>query len=166
MFISINEVMSLSKDDVRVLQQTLTDSIPLLSSVFKGVFLTTFTLYFLQLYCPIGIFPMGNLDCFPQGKPAATESCYPRYGGCWVFTCFHNSPNSGMDYKIFNVCTDVNACNCTWGCTDTIRESARKVDWKKKPMPCWGIKPVSWACQSDALPTELYSHCMSHTAES
>ena len=27
-----------------------------------------------------------------------------------------------MDYRIFNMCTDVNACDCTWGCTDTVRE--------------------------------------------
>ena len=33
-----------------------------------------------------------------------------------------------MDYKIFNMCTDVNACDCTQGCTDTVRESALKVD--------------------------------------
>ena len=42
-----------------------------------------------------------------------------------------------MDYRIFNVRTDVNACNCTRGCTDTVRESALKADWKKKPLPHW-----------------------------
>ena len=26
-----------------------------------------------QLYCPLGIFPMGNSGCFPRGKPATTE---------------------------------------------------------------------------------------------
>ena len=31
-----------------------------------------------------------------------------------------------MNYGIFNVRTDVNACNCTHGCTDTITESALK----------------------------------------
>ena len=36
-------------------------------------------------------------------------------------------------YRIFKVRTDVNACNCTRRCTDTIRESALKVDsWRKK----------------------------------
>ena len=40
---------------------------------------------FLQLYCPNGICPMGNSGCFPQGKPAATESRYPTYCACWVF---------------------------------------------------------------------------------
>ena len=70
---------------------------------------------FLQLYCPSGISPMGNLGCFPQGKPAATESRYPTYCACWVFWCFHNPPNCDMDYRIFNMCTDVNVCDGTKG---------------------------------------------------
>ena len=40
-----------------------------------------------------------------------------------------------MDYRIFNVRTDVNACDCTRGCTDTGRESALKVDPGRK-IPC------------------------------
>ena len=40
-----------------------------------------------------------------------------------------------MDYRIFNVLTDVNACDCTQGCTDTERESAPKVVSGKK-IPC------------------------------
>ena len=62
----------------------------------------------------------------PRGKPAATESGYPTYGACWMFLCLHNPPNSDMDYGIFNVRTDVNACDCARGCTNTIRESALK----------------------------------------
>ena len=39
-----------------------------------------------------------------------------------------------MDYRIFNVRTDVNACHRTRGCTDTVRESALQVDsWRKIP---------------------------------
>ena len=49
--------------------------------------------------------------------------------------CCHNPLNSNMDYRIFNVRIDVNACHCTWGCPDTNRESALKVDPGKK-MPC------------------------------
>ena len=37
-----------------------------------------------------------------------------------------------MDYMTFNARTDVNAYDCTRGCTDTERESARKVDSGKK----------------------------------
>ena len=44
-----------------------------------------FTFHILQLYCPNGIFFMGNSGCFPRGKPAATESRYPTYSACWVF---------------------------------------------------------------------------------
>ena len=37
-----------------------------------------------------------------------------------------------MDYGIFNVRTDINACDCTRGITDTVRGSARKVDSRRK----------------------------------
>ena len=94
-----------------------------------------FLLYFLQLYCPDGIFPMGNSGCLLRGKPAATGSRYPTYSPCSVFECFLNPPNSDMDYGIFNMHTDVNACDCTRGCTDTLRESALKVDSGRK-IPC------------------------------
>ena len=69
-------------------------------------------------------------------SPAASSSSVVRpqwsswrfchYGACWVFLRFHYLPNSDMDYEIFNVNTDVNACDCTRACTDTARESALK----------------------------------------
>ena len=37
-----------------------------------------------------------------------------------------------MDYRIFNVRTDVNACDCTRGWTNTVRESAKT----KTKFPC------------------------------
>ena len=40
-----------------------------------------------------------------------------------------------MDYGIFNVCTDVNACDCARVCTDTVRQTALKVDSGRK-IPC------------------------------
>ena len=104
-----------------------------ISPVFLCLALSIFFLFFIfiQLYCPNGISPMRNSGCFPREKPAATESRYPTYGACWVFWCFHNSPNSDMDYRIFNVRTYVNACDCTRGCTDTRKrvctESGRKI---------------------------------------
>ena len=52
--------------------------------------------------------------------------------------------------------TDVNACDCARGCTDTVREPALKVDWEKNPLLHRGIEPASAACRSDALPTELH----------
>ena len=90
---------------------------------------------FLKLYLFNGISPVRNSGCFPRGKPAAAKSRYPTCGACWVFQCFHNPPNSDMDYSIFNVHTDVNACDCARGCTDTVRESALKVDTGRK-IPC------------------------------
>ena len=65
-----------------------------------------------------------------------------------------------MDYGIFNVRTDVNACDCTRECTDTVRESALKDNWEKNPLPHRGIEPASAACRYDALPTELPSQEM------
>ena len=46
-----------------------------------------------------------------------------------------NPPNSDMDYRIFNMHTDVNACDRTPGCRDTKRECALKVDSGRK-VPC------------------------------
>ena len=40
-----------------------------------------------------------------------------------------------MDLGIFKVRTDVNACDCTRECTDTVRESSLKVDSGRK-IPC------------------------------
>ena len=37
-----------------------------------------------------------------------------------------------MDYRMLNVLINVNACDCARGCTDTARESALKVDSRRK----------------------------------
>ena len=72
--------------------------------------------------------------CFePSQEPAATESRYPTYGTCLVLYYSHNPSNPDMDYGIFKVCTDVNACNCTWECTDTLnRVCTESCLWEKK----------------------------------
>ena len=49
-----------------------------------------------------------------------------------------------MDYGIFNVHTDVNACDCIWECTDTIRESALKVDSGRKTLCSIGESNQCW----------------------
>ena len=98
------------------------------SGVVSSCFLAFSLFTILQLYCLDGISPMGTSGWLLRGKPAATESRYPTYSACWVFLCFLNPPNFDMDYRIFNVRTDVNACDCTGGCADTVRESALK--WK------------------------------------
>ena len=115
---------------------------------------------FLQLYCSTGISPMKTSGCFSWGKPALTESHHPIYGACWVLKCFHNPLNSDMDYGIFNVRIDVNVCNCTQGCLDTVREPALEESWlwEKNPLLHWGIEHASAACRFNALPTEPHSH--------
>ena len=80
----------------------------------------------------MGNFPHGKFRLLSLGKASWTVSRYPTYGACWVFWCVRNPPSSDMDYRVLNVRTDVNACDCTQGCTDTVRESAPKVDWEKK----------------------------------
>ena len=64
-----------------------------------------------------------------------------------------------MDYRIFNVCTTVNACNCTWGCTDTHkRVCTESWLWENHPLLHQGTKPASAVWRSEALPTELHPH--------
>ena len=95
-------------------------------------------LILLQLYCPNRISPMGNSGCFPRGKPAVTESRFPTYDACWVFQCFHNPPNSDMDHRIFYERTYFNACDCTQGGTDTLRESVLMLTLGEKSLAALG----------------------------
>ena len=53
---------------------------------------------------------------------------------------------------------DVNACDCTWGSMDSVKESVLTADWEKNPLPHQGIEPALAACQPDAVPTELHPH--------
>ena len=53
-----------------------------------------------------------------------------------------------MDNGIFKVHMDINACDCTWGCLDIVRESAQKVDSGWKPVLHLGIEPTSAARRS------------------
>ena len=69
-------------------------------------------------------FSHGEIRVAFPGESQLRQSCYSTYGACWMFECFHNPLNSDMDYGIFNVRTDVNVCNCTQGCLDTVREPA------------------------------------------
>ena len=57
------------------------------------------------------------------------------YGACWVCLCCHNPLTSDMDYMIFIMHTDVNACDCARGCSDTVREPALRADSGRK-IPC------------------------------
>ena len=76
---------------------------------------TNTSVVFFNCVCPMGISPMGNSGCFLLGKPAVTQSHYQPtvHAGCFSVSIIKS--NSDMDYRIFNISTDVNACNCTWG---------------------------------------------------
>ena len=62
-----------------------------------------------------------------------------------------------MDYRVFIVRTDVNACNCAWACTDIESVCTESWLWEENPLPHRGIEPVPAARQSDAE-TELHPH--------
>ena len=88
--------------------------------------------YILQLYCP-------NVFSPPEIRVAFLCESQLRHGRATQPTVhagrFHNLPNSDMDYRIFNVPTDVNVYDCTRGCMDTVRESELNVDSGRK-IPC------------------------------
>ena len=91
--------------------------------------LTFFLLFFHDCIAVMGFLNfLAKLGLLSRGKPATTESRNTTYGACRVFQCFHNPPNRDKECRIFKVRTDVNACDCTQGCKDTVRESAPKVD--------------------------------------
>ena len=64
-----------------------------------------------------------------------------------------------MDYGIFSVHTDVMRAIAHWG-VRTLQESLHwKLTLGENPLLHQGIEPVLVACQSNAVPTELHSHC-------
>ena len=88
---------------------------------------------FFRLYRPIGIPPTENSAAFPEESQLRQSRATQNYGACWVFLVFFIIHR--MDCGIFIVRRDVNACDCTRECTDTVRESALKVDSERK-IPC------------------------------
>ena len=66
----------------------------------------------------------------------------------------------GMDYRIFNVRTDVNTCDCTRGSRYGHRKRAGTDSWpwEKNPLPNRGIEPASAAWRADALTNWATSH--------
>ena len=102
-------------------------------------------------------FCRGKFGLFSPGKAICDRMTLPTPSACWVFLCFHNWTDSDMDYRIFNVRTDVNIWSCTQGCTDTVRESALKVDSGRK-IPC--RTGESNLCQRLAGPTLCQESCL------
>ena len=94
--------------------------------------------YFFTFYN--GIVPMGSFSweiqvAFPgKSQLRQIRATQPTvHAGYFSVSIFHRTLN--MDYRSFNVRTDVNVCDCTRGCTDIVKESAPKVDSGRK-IPC------------------------------
>ena len=68
--------------------------------LFQSVFV--FFVLFFTLCCP-------KESHLQQSRSRATQP-FTNYSACWVFICFHNPPNSDMDYRIFNVRTCLFLC--------------------------------------------------------
>ena len=97
---------------------------------------------------------MENLGCFPQGKASCNRVTLPTYSACWMFLWSHNSPNADMDYRIYNVRTGVNVCDCPRGCMDTPRESPH---WKFT----LGEKSLATLWNGTCMSGVLVRHCTS-----
>ena len=94
----------------------------------------TFTSFFFTFYnCIVPMdFSHGKFGLLFPGESQLRQSRATQptvHTGCLII---HNPLNSDMDYGIFNVRTDVNACDCARGCTDTVREPVLKVDSRRK----------------------------------
>ena len=84
---------------------------------------------------PMRFLPREIRVAFPGESQLRQSRAIHHMVHAWVFQCFHNPTNCVMDYRMFNARTDVTACDCTRGCTGTVRESAVKVDSGRK-IPC------------------------------
>ena len=71
-----------------------------------------------------------------------------------------------MDYRIFNMRTDINACDCAQGCTDTRkRVFTESWLWEKNPLLNQRIEPVSAVWRSDALTNWATSQPSAHCSK-
>ena len=120
-----------------------------------------FLLIFFQLFCPKWDFSHGKFGWLSPGKASCDRVKLPYLRCILGVLEFHNPPKSEMDYMIFNVDTDVNACDCTRGCTDTGKESApRVVSGRKIPCRTWKSNlrqrcDCPTLCQLNYIPTSL-----------
>ena len=91
---------------------------------------------------------MGNLGCFPCQLLQGHTTQPNMHAGCFSVSVIHRTLD--VVCRTFNMRTYVNACDCTRGCVDTIRESALKGDSGRR-IPChtkesnlrdWRASPV------------------------
>ena len=105
----------------------------------------------------MGFLPWEIRVAFPgESKLRESRATQPTvYAGCFRISIIHRTLHD-VDYRIFNVRTDVNTCDCIREWTDTVRSLHWKLTLGEKPLPKRGIEYASVACRPDALPTELY----------
>ena len=81
---------------------------------------------------------------FSTGQPQSIFEGWP--GVCCIFMC----PNNGVAADSWDF-QRVHRCQCMWFHTravQTLYQSAESRLWQKIPLPHWGVKPVSAACQT------------------
>ena len=96
----------------------------------EGVIVRVSSPFFLQLYCPMG-FSNGKFGfTFPAEsqlrQSRATQTTV--HAGCFSVSIIHRT----LTWTTGSLTCDVNACDRTQGCTDTVRESALKADLGRK----------------------------------
>ena len=94
----------------------------------------------------MGFRPRENRVAFPgESQPQQSRATQPRvHPGCVSVYVIHRTLT--WEYGIFNVPTDVNACDCA-----RRRDCAKSWLWEKSLLPHRGIEPASAVCRSDAL---------------
>ena len=130
-------------------------SSPLLPTTLR--FLTVlpvgFFFFFFALYLSL-VENLGRLTWVKLQQPQ--EQRYPFLTVHAVFSCVQTKVWLSI-LGVFNVRTDVDACDCTRGiCGHRKRVCTESWLWEKNPLPHRGIEPASAACRSDAIPTELH----------
>ena len=80
----------------------------------------------------MGFLPWEIQVSFPgESQLLQSRATQPKvHAGCFSVSIIHRTLD--MDYGVFNERTDVDACDCARECTDTLRESALKVDSGRK----------------------------------
>ena len=101
-----------------------------------------------------------------------------KESACWVFSCFRNPPNSGMDYRIFHVCMWSFLCmRMHTGVGHTDSESAQHFDSEKlsqiflvlltgfEPwvIRSWVRRSANWASLSPRHVKVLYKQAATRT---
>ena len=115
----------------------------------------TDTFYLLYFFYPFA----GVLGCLTWVRlQQPQEQCYLFLTVRAVFSCLQTKVRLPM-LEIFNVHTDVNACDSTWGLYGYCKRICAEC-WLREKIPCCTreLNSLSVACQSDALPTELHPH--------